>query len=200
MRYLLDNGETIDMPKIVPARGRLTVSIDSEHDPRLRSATMSTQVICDRPIVAERSIYVERTDREGLRRAGAEPIHDRCDGRSAHDPGSIVHHADRDKRRHPDRGGTLDVLGRRGDPMVRRIECVRDAPAVVPMLLSRTARTTPGLTPPLIVKHRGVLRRVICGLGRDSRDIGRRRKERTPKRRSAAADVRYAKNGTPGVA
>ena len=57
LRYLLGNGETIDVPKVVPARGRLTVNIETETDPRLRAAAMSTLVTSDRPIVAERSIY-----------------------------------------------------------------------------------------------------------------------------------------------
>ena len=57
LRYLLDNGETIDVPKVVPARGRLTVNIETETDPRLHAAAMSTLITSDRPIVAERSIY-----------------------------------------------------------------------------------------------------------------------------------------------
>ena len=57
LRYLLDSGETIDVPKVVPARGRLTVSIESESDPRLQTAAMSVQITADRPIVAERSVY-----------------------------------------------------------------------------------------------------------------------------------------------
>jgi hypothetical protein len=57
LRYLLGNGETVDVPKVVSARGRLTVNIETETDPRLRAAAISTLVISDRPIVAERSIY-----------------------------------------------------------------------------------------------------------------------------------------------
>lgn len=57
LRYLLDSGGTVDVSKVVPGRGRLTVSIESESDPRLRAAAMSTLVTSDRPIVAERSIY-----------------------------------------------------------------------------------------------------------------------------------------------
>jgi uncharacterized repeat protein (TIGR01451 family) len=57
LRYLLDSGETIDVPKVVPARGRLTVSIESESDPRLQTAAMSVHITADRPIVAERSVY-----------------------------------------------------------------------------------------------------------------------------------------------
>jgi uncharacterized repeat protein (TIGR01451 family) len=57
LRYLLDSGETIDVPKVVPARGRLTVNIEAEGDPRLQAAAMAVQVTADRPIVAERSVY-----------------------------------------------------------------------------------------------------------------------------------------------
>jgi hypothetical protein len=57
LRYLLDSGETIDVPKVVPARGRLTVNIEAESDPRLQAGAMSTLVTSDRPIVAERSVY-----------------------------------------------------------------------------------------------------------------------------------------------
>jgi uncharacterized repeat protein (TIGR01451 family) len=57
LRYLLDTGATIDVPKVVPASGRLTVNIETESDPRLRGAVMSVQVTSDRPIVAERSVY-----------------------------------------------------------------------------------------------------------------------------------------------
>jgi hypothetical protein len=57
LRYLLDTGATIDVPKVVPASGRLTVNIEAEGDPRLRGASMATLVTSDRPIVAERSVY-----------------------------------------------------------------------------------------------------------------------------------------------
>jgi uncharacterized repeat protein (TIGR01451 family) len=57
LRYLLDSGATIDVLKVVPARGRLTVNIESESDPRLHAAAMSIQITADRPIVAERSVY-----------------------------------------------------------------------------------------------------------------------------------------------
>jgi uncharacterized protein len=57
LRYLLPGGENIDVPKVVPARGRLTVNIETESDPRLHAASISTLITSDRPIVAERSIY-----------------------------------------------------------------------------------------------------------------------------------------------
>ena len=57
LRYLLDSGETIDVPKVVPARGRLTVNVETESDPRPHRGAMSTLVTSDRPIVAERSVY-----------------------------------------------------------------------------------------------------------------------------------------------
>jgi uncharacterized repeat protein (TIGR01451 family) len=57
LRYLLDSGETIEVPKVIPARGRITVNIEAEDDPRLRNAAMSARITSDRPIVAERSVY-----------------------------------------------------------------------------------------------------------------------------------------------
>ena len=57
LRYLLDTGETIEVPKVIPANGRLTVNIEAEDDTRLRNAAMSARITSDRPIVAERSVY-----------------------------------------------------------------------------------------------------------------------------------------------
>jgi uncharacterized protein len=57
LRYLLDSGEAIDVPKTIPARGRITVNIEAESDTRLHAASMSTRITSDRPIVAERSVY-----------------------------------------------------------------------------------------------------------------------------------------------
>jgi uncharacterized protein len=57
LRYLLDTGETIDVPKVIPASGRLTVNIEAEDDARLHNATMSARITSDRPIVAERAVY-----------------------------------------------------------------------------------------------------------------------------------------------
>ena len=57
LRYLLDTGETIDVPKTVVARGRLTVNIETEDDPRLEGGVMSVVITSDRPIVTERSVY-----------------------------------------------------------------------------------------------------------------------------------------------
>ena len=47
----------IVVPKVVPARGRLTIDAATEADPRLRNAAFSTQVTSDVPIAAERSMY-----------------------------------------------------------------------------------------------------------------------------------------------
>jgi hypothetical protein len=57
VRYLLDSGETVAAPKVVPAGGRLTIDIEAESDPRLHDAAVSTVVASDLPIVAERSMY-----------------------------------------------------------------------------------------------------------------------------------------------
>jgi subtilisin-like proprotein convertase family protein len=66
LRFLLDTGETIDVAKIVPGRGRLSVNVEAESDARLRSASMATLITSDRPIVAERSVYWPTAE-------GAEP-------------------------------------------------------------------------------------------------------------------------------
>jgi hypothetical protein len=55
--YLLDSGQTLTMPKIVPANGRLTIDIETESDARLHDAAVSTVVTSDLPIIAERSMY-----------------------------------------------------------------------------------------------------------------------------------------------
>jgi len=57
MRYLLDTGETIVVPRVVHARQRLTVNIEDETDPRLHGGSMSVLIASDVPIVAERSVY-----------------------------------------------------------------------------------------------------------------------------------------------
>jgi hypothetical protein len=57
VRYLLDTGEVITVPKTVPARGRLSINVESEPDVRLANAAFSTVVSADVPIVAERSMY-----------------------------------------------------------------------------------------------------------------------------------------------
>ncbi len=57
LRYLLDTGETIEVPKVIPASRRITVNIEAEDDARLRNATMSARLTSDRPIVAERAVY-----------------------------------------------------------------------------------------------------------------------------------------------
>jgi hypothetical protein len=55
--YLLDSGDVIVVPKVVPAQGRLTINIAAEADPRLWNAAFSTRVTSDVPIAAERSMY-----------------------------------------------------------------------------------------------------------------------------------------------
>lgn len=57
VQYLLDTGETVIRTKTVPAKGRLTVNIEQEDDPRLHNAAVSTLVTSDVNIVAERSMY-----------------------------------------------------------------------------------------------------------------------------------------------
>lgn len=57
VRYLLPSGDTVDVPKMVPAQRRLTVNIETESDPRLQHASMAVVVDSDVPIVVERSVY-----------------------------------------------------------------------------------------------------------------------------------------------
>jgi autotransporter-associated beta strand protein len=57
LQYLFDSGETIAVAKTVPANGRLTVNVGAEDDPRLHHANVSTMVMSDVPILAERSMY-----------------------------------------------------------------------------------------------------------------------------------------------
>jgi uncharacterized repeat protein (TIGR01451 family) len=55
--YILPDGTTIPVTKVVPAQGRLTVRIDDNPDPRLKSTAVSTRISSDVPIVTERSMY-----------------------------------------------------------------------------------------------------------------------------------------------
>ena len=57
MEYILPSGEVITAAKLVPAQGRVTVSIDNEADARLHAAAVSTRITSDVPIVTERSMY-----------------------------------------------------------------------------------------------------------------------------------------------
>jgi hypothetical protein len=57
LQYLLDTGETVAVPKTVPANARLTTNIETEADARLHNAAVSTVVTADQPIIAERSMY-----------------------------------------------------------------------------------------------------------------------------------------------
>ena len=55
--FLLESGETVTVQRDVPAKGRVTVPIEAEDDPRLQAGAVSTVVTSDRPIVSERSTY-----------------------------------------------------------------------------------------------------------------------------------------------
>jgi autotransporter-associated beta strand protein len=57
VRYLLDTGETVTVPKTIPANARLTTNIEAEADTRLHNAAVSTVVTSDVPIIVERSMY-----------------------------------------------------------------------------------------------------------------------------------------------
>jgi hypothetical protein len=57
LTYLLDNGQTVIVPKTIPANTRLTTNIETEPDARLQQGAMSTVVTSDVPIIAERSMY-----------------------------------------------------------------------------------------------------------------------------------------------
>jgi hypothetical protein len=74
--YLLDNGDVIVTPKVVPAQGRLTIDVARETDTRLRNAAFSTQVTSDVPIAAERSMYWPATQpwREAHNSAGVTEL------------------------------------------------------------------------------------------------------------------------------
>jgi hypothetical protein len=56
-QYLLDTGEVVTVPKVVPAHARLTTNVEAEADTRLHNAAVSTVVNADQPIIAERSMY-----------------------------------------------------------------------------------------------------------------------------------------------
>jgi hypothetical protein len=56
-QYLLDTGDTISVSKTIGAHQRLTTNIETEDDPRLHNAAVSTVVTADLPIIAERSMY-----------------------------------------------------------------------------------------------------------------------------------------------
>jgi uncharacterized repeat protein (TIGR01451 family) len=57
LEYLLADGTAIPVAKTVPARGRLTVQIDQEADPRVKDASVAARIVSDIPIVTERSMY-----------------------------------------------------------------------------------------------------------------------------------------------
>jgi IPT/TIG domain len=76
VQYLLEGGDVIVAPKVVPTRGRLTINVATEADSRLRNAAFSTQVTSDVPIAAERSMYWPATLpwREAHNSAGATEL------------------------------------------------------------------------------------------------------------------------------
>jgi hypothetical protein len=55
--YLLESGETVVVPKQIPAHTRLTINIETEDDARVRNGAVSTVVASDVAIIAERSMY-----------------------------------------------------------------------------------------------------------------------------------------------
>ena len=57
LQYLLDNGQTITVPKTIGPNARLTTNIGAEDDVRLHDAAVSTVVTSGVPIIAERSMY-----------------------------------------------------------------------------------------------------------------------------------------------
>jgi autotransporter-associated beta strand protein len=57
LQFLLTSGETVTVPKTIPANGRVTVNVEQEEDPRLANASMATVVTSDVAIVVERSMY-----------------------------------------------------------------------------------------------------------------------------------------------
>jgi hypothetical protein len=56
MTYLLESGETIVRTVDVPANGRTTINVETV-DPRLANAAVSTTIVSDVGIIAERSMY-----------------------------------------------------------------------------------------------------------------------------------------------
>jgi hypothetical protein len=57
LEFLLESGETVTVQRDVPAKGRVTVALESIDDPRMQNGAVSTVVTSDRPIVSERSTY-----------------------------------------------------------------------------------------------------------------------------------------------
>jgi autotransporter-associated beta strand protein len=55
--FLLESGETVTLQRDVPAKGRVTVALEAQDDPRLQAGAVSTVVTSDLPIVSERSTY-----------------------------------------------------------------------------------------------------------------------------------------------
>ena len=57
MEFILPSGEFVTRHKTIPAKTRLTINPETEGDPRLTDASLSTRVLSEVPIVSERSMY-----------------------------------------------------------------------------------------------------------------------------------------------
>ena len=57
LRFLLPDGEAVDIPKTIPAQQRLTVNPAAEGIPQLENAAFATVVTSSVPIVSERAMY-----------------------------------------------------------------------------------------------------------------------------------------------
>jgi hypothetical protein len=57
LNFMLDDGRVVPYKVSIPAKARYTVPVDAV--PGLENCSVSTQVTCDKPIVAERSMYFD---------------------------------------------------------------------------------------------------------------------------------------------
>lgn len=57
LEFLTEDGDTVEVWRTVPPKGRTTVPIESLGDPRLAAGAVATVVTSDRPIISERSTY-----------------------------------------------------------------------------------------------------------------------------------------------
>jgi hypothetical protein len=56
LKYLPAEGDPVDVPQVIPPRGRLTINLALE-DPALASAAIATNITSDVPIISERVTY-----------------------------------------------------------------------------------------------------------------------------------------------
>ena len=56
LTVLTDTGTTVARPFAIPANGRLTVNVETQ-DPALDNVAVSTTVVSDQPVIAERTMY-----------------------------------------------------------------------------------------------------------------------------------------------